>query len=365
MWELWSNYSVENRFQYYLGNPNTLSKINSRLLSITPPEEIHRHPRPITERAKWKASEWKSFGLYYAVICLKGLLNQKYLKHFGLLVASVYKLLKTQITSDDLHLAEANIKLFVAKFEELYGAHSMTFNVHILLHLKDSVVKNGPLWANSTFAFESGIFKLKKQVKGPVGVVKQISNKICNTNLLLHKINHEHNLQHQTKLFINNLFTHKQNKHISRNNNCVYLGSGFPIQDKNLRSLISSIAPNKNSVNEALCYNKCINNKTVFKSITATKPKKTNDAYINTKFGFAKILGFVCSEFGDFTYIEKLTSKHFKLGDLVFEHIFILDSQKGEKLSIKTADITEKCVYVNVGNSSEYICTMPNHFEIQ
>lgn len=63
MWELWSIYSVESRFQYYFGNPNTLSQINSRILSIRPPEEIQRHPRPITERAKWKA--------FYSRYCTK------------------------------------------------------------------------------------------------------------------------------------------------------------------------------------------------------------------------------------------------------------------------------------------------------
>ncbi|XP_043469590.1 uncharacterized protein LOC122503198 [Leptopilina heterotoma] len=40
----------------------------------------------------------------------------------------------------------------------------MTFNVHLLLHLAESVYNWGPLWAHSAFAFESGNGQLLKNV---------------------------------------------------------------------------------------------------------------------------------------------------------------------------------------------------------
>jgi len=59
---------------------------------------------------------------------------------------------------------------FVALFEVLYGAESMRFNVHMLLHVVQSVRMSGPLWATSTFPFESNIHFLKQLVNGPKGV---------------------------------------------------------------------------------------------------------------------------------------------------------------------------------------------------
>ena len=40
----------------------------------------------------------------------------------------------------------------------------MTFNIHSLLHVVESVRKNGPLWSNSAFPLEGNIYHLKKNV---------------------------------------------------------------------------------------------------------------------------------------------------------------------------------------------------------
>lgn len=51
---------------YYAGAPNQKLIINRRLASITPPKCITRTPRSIDERKMWKASEWRSWLIWYA-----------------------------------------------------------------------------------------------------------------------------------------------------------------------------------------------------------------------------------------------------------------------------------------------------------
>ena len=63
---------------------------------------------------------------------------------------------------------------FVAKTEEYFTADAMTFNVHQLLHIAESVLNWGPLWAHSAFAFESGNCELLQAIHCAKGVILQI-----------------------------------------------------------------------------------------------------------------------------------------------------------------------------------------------
>lgn len=55
----------------------------------------------------------------------------------------------------DIDIAEKALKKFVMEFEKLYGKDKMTFNVHLMTHISARVRNSGPLWATSTFSFES------------------------------------------------------------------------------------------------------------------------------------------------------------------------------------------------------------------
>lgn len=63
----------------------------------------------------------------------------------------------------------------------------MTFNVHILLHLVESVRRSGPLWVTSTVAFEKNIFLLKRALNGPKGAAQQIIKKTLQRLSYKHK----------------------------------------------------------------------------------------------------------------------------------------------------------------------------------
>ncbi|XP_035274420.1 uncharacterized protein LOC118227720 [Anguilla anguilla] len=167
---------------YYIGSPNTMRVLENRIKDITPPHLITTLPRPLAEFKYWKASEWRAWLLFYSLPVPNAVLQPCYVRHLGLLVSAVFLLLKENITFQDINKADNMPLEFVARFQLLYGEASMTFNVHLLIHLAKSVKLWGPLWAHSAFVFESANGGLLKLVHGTKCVALQIVNKF-----LLHR----------------------------------------------------------------------------------------------------------------------------------------------------------------------------------
>lgn len=103
-----------------------------------------------------------------------------YLKHWSLLVQAFYLLQKNCITSDDLLTADRLLKQFVAETEYYYGADAMSFNVHQLTHVCQSVADWGPLWSHSGYGFESGNGRIVRTVHAAKGVISQVCRNMSN-----------------------------------------------------------------------------------------------------------------------------------------------------------------------------------------
>lgn len=92
--------------------------MDKKLISIKPPSDfISRTPISLTQRKIWKANELRCWILYYGVPCLSGILSSQYVEHFGLLSNSIYTLLKSKITNDEIKEASENLKTFVQQYE--------------------------------------------------------------------------------------------------------------------------------------------------------------------------------------------------------------------------------------------------------
>lgn len=143
---------------YYL-NARKRQILNSRLMQLTPTHENHRLPREFEEgkKPKLKASEWKSWLLYYAYPCLVDVLPAKYLESFMLLSRSTYYLLQDSITKEKLEQCKRDLYRFAGECEIFYGTSKITFNLHGLVHIVLHIEKNGSLWGNSTFMFEGAM----------------------------------------------------------------------------------------------------------------------------------------------------------------------------------------------------------------
>lgn len=171
--------------EYYVGNPNQLKAINKKLLDFKHPSCITRSPRQLTERDMWKATEWRSWLLFCSVICLKGILPQKYVNHLALLVEAVCILLSNKITNDDLKIAETLIIKYVVYYQEYFGEKSMTYNVHLLTHIPHSVFNLGPLQFHNTYIFENENHFLLLLQKSPNNISIQIATRYLFKKALL------------------------------------------------------------------------------------------------------------------------------------------------------------------------------------
>lgn len=129
--------------------------LSQRLTKIKPTSNISRRVRPICDRAKYKANELRGMLLYYLTYSLTGLLAKRYIEHFKLLSSAIHTLLLENVSIESIDSAELKLEQFVNEFEDLYGKKNVTMNVHLLRHIANAVRHNSPLWAQSTFGFET------------------------------------------------------------------------------------------------------------------------------------------------------------------------------------------------------------------
>ena len=173
--------------EFYLGTK--LETCNSILLGMNPPQEISRSPQSLKERAHWKANEWRAFLLFYSLFIFQSMLPSKYWNHWLLLSNAVYILLGIDISTDFINKAELCLYKFVCDFKDLYGAENISFNVHLLTHLADSVRNWGPLWGTSAFYFENENGKLLNSFHGTQHVQKQMVKKFFGLKVVDYFVN--------------------------------------------------------------------------------------------------------------------------------------------------------------------------------
>lgn len=172
MLNLWIDSSF-HQHPWYIGT--RIRDIDQRLLSIQPPNIITRAPRSITTRKYWKASEYRSWLLWYSIPVLQGILPARFHQHFMLLSLSVFLLLSKSVSKRNVHLAMHLLNSFVEDIQVLYGTEHCSFNVHQLIHLPLAVQRWGPLWCHSTFPFEDNNHALKKLIHGTQAAHLQVS----------------------------------------------------------------------------------------------------------------------------------------------------------------------------------------------
>ena len=118
------------------------------------------------------------------------LCSARFWNHLFLLVFGIYTLLQDKIKTRSILMSEMALKKIVIEFQRLYGKDHMTFNIRLLTHVTQSVKHWGPLWATSTFAFESNMGTLLKYFHGTQYVPSQIARKFLLWRELPEKARH-------------------------------------------------------------------------------------------------------------------------------------------------------------------------------
>ncbi|KAK3924360.1 ATP phosphoribosyltransferase [Frankliniella fusca] len=152
--------------------------VNRRLGKVKFPSKISRTEFDISRRKSWKGSMWRTWLLFCGTVCLQGLIPDKLLTHFALLSYAVFLISQDEIMSEDLPVINEYLTKYVKLFQKYYGLEHMYYNVHLMLHFHDCVMRLGPSFAYSTFGFESWNRKcITLQVHSPQGVVDQIAHR--------------------------------------------------------------------------------------------------------------------------------------------------------------------------------------------
>jgi hypothetical protein len=90
--------------------------VNDRIENVKPPVNIRRKPRSINDLKYWKASEPRSWLLFYAPVVLWDILDHDYYRHFLLLSNVIFLLLQSSISEADILKAENFLEHFVSRF---------------------------------------------------------------------------------------------------------------------------------------------------------------------------------------------------------------------------------------------------------
>lgn len=87
-----------------------------------------------------------------------------------------------KLCKSNLENSQALLNLFVENFQIVFGKNSVSFNIHNLLHLKESIEYVGDLSSCTAYPFENYLQILKKSVKKPTQVLEQIYRKLVEEN---------------------------------------------------------------------------------------------------------------------------------------------------------------------------------------
>ncbi|KAK3920011.1 DNA-directed RNA polymerase subunit beta' [Frankliniella fusca] len=155
-----------------------LDTLDLRLKNIKTPSCITRKPGTclMKNRSQMHGTEWRNWLLYYAPLCLHGLVAGRFIQTLECLSYGTYLLSQDIISQDHVALARDLITRYLEEYDE-FGIEKSRLNIHALQHAHVSVRNWGPLWCYSTFNFESWNHRIMQTITSPKGALNQIVNR--------------------------------------------------------------------------------------------------------------------------------------------------------------------------------------------
>lgn len=144
------------------------------------PSEFARDCRSLDNLSYFKATELRQFLYYGCVAILKDLVDD-HIYYMWLLLHCAVRLLS--MGSEHVDEADVLLKEYVNLYPTVYGENSVTYCVHMLLHIPYFVRLYGTLDSFSAYKFENFIQRLKKFVGNAHNPLQQIFNRIEERNL--------------------------------------------------------------------------------------------------------------------------------------------------------------------------------------
>ena len=132
-----------------------LVQMEEKIQAFSTPVGVGRLPYSISSGfGGFTANQWSNWITIYSPILLKGILPDSHLRCWLLYVKACVLLRKGILNKQEVELADSFLLHFCKAFQELYGPEACTANMHLHIHLKDSVLDYGPPQAFWCYAFE-------------------------------------------------------------------------------------------------------------------------------------------------------------------------------------------------------------------
>lgn len=132
-----------------------LSLTNDTISHFVVPNNIGRVPSNIASNYfSFKAAQWSTWTTIYSPVALKNILPDEHYKCWLLFVRAVSIISQRIITESDIQSADSLLVMFCKKVTDLYGTHYCTPNMHMHLHVKETLLDFGPVHATWCFSFE-------------------------------------------------------------------------------------------------------------------------------------------------------------------------------------------------------------------
>ena len=375
--QLWTSKEHKTK-PWYIGDH--INEIDDQLLLLKPPNSITRTPRSIEGNLRhWKASELRSWLLHYGLVCVKGLLPDRYYDHFLLLVCGVYNLVRDSISGSALKESVRCLKHFCLMIDSLYGARYLTINSHLLLHAAESVRQLGPLWSSSCFSFEDYNGELTRLFHGTQHVATQINASVC---FIQASASHPDIFSDADakKLFEEMSVKRPINLKFNLGVDTYSLGMSKSTKVANL-SRIAKLALQEvlsigNMFDRIVVFSRICKSGSVYHSRSYNRPAKRNSYTVlfsvplqnYSSFGQVEYYVKVANDLDDNSTHTYAMVKPFVLHSIIKNrfvrcHIHRVEPVEDELVAIPIQNITRKCVYMLTRSNEHFVSPLPNNYE--
>lgn len=101
----------------------------------------------------WSSGQMLDWILHFSLPCLADKWSIARQQHWACLVKAVHLLSLSQVSEQQLQMAQECIDVFLRHLDHFYPKDALTLPLHLLTHLVEATRRLGPLWATASNRF--------------------------------------------------------------------------------------------------------------------------------------------------------------------------------------------------------------------
>ncbi|KAI7902075.1 uncharacterized protein BX663DRAFT_80897 [Cokeromyces recurvatus] len=162
MVDFWKSEQKPNSSQCYLTNRDLADMAVDAKKLIVPPQFTTISSKISANFSGFKGDEFRSWTIVYSAILLKGRLIGEHMMNWLRFVMANQILASSTITVSEVNEAHNLLVEFIKNNVDLYGPNFITPNMHMHLHLQQTIYDFGPLYSTWLYSFERANGDIKK-----------------------------------------------------------------------------------------------------------------------------------------------------------------------------------------------------------